>query len=110
MPNLRPATPSMIKAFTSEMLRQSLARVMPKVEAAYSMDRYNSWEQVAKTLLKHGLDERQTEAVMCSKWTRWAADASGQRYGSVSAKVVLDFVKKQGNDEVVKLTLEHFGN
>ena len=76
---------------------------------AYSADRYGSWSAVAAVLLKQGLTERQAEVVMRSKWTRWAADQSDARYGKVPAKVIADFVAKEGMDEVRKLTVETFG-
>lgn len=52
---------------------------------AYSSDRYNSWAAVAQTCLDMGYDEREAEAIMRSKYTRWAADSSGAPYGKVPA-------------------------
>lgn len=59
---------------------------------AYSTFRYASWPAVAEALLKRGLDAVECEAVMRSKWTRWAADASPARYGRVPAKALLAFM------------------
>jgi hypothetical protein len=77
-------------------------------EDSYSFDRYASWTAVAAALLRMGLTEKQAEAVMRSKWTRWAADAHGT-YDNVPAKAIVAFTEKQGMDEVRKLTLGTFG-
>lgn len=68
-----------------------LARqIAEKADDAYSTDRYNSWPAVAQVCLEMGYDARQTEAIMRSKYTRWAADMSSARYGTVPAKALLD--------------------
>lgn len=41
---------------------------------AYSADQYQSWPAVAHMLLGRGYSERETEAIMRSKITRWARD------------------------------------
>jgi hypothetical protein len=76
---------------------------------AYSADRYRSWRGVASALLQQGLTPLQTEAVMRSKWTRWAADAHSARYGQVPTKAIVAFVKKQTPGEIEALTIETFG-
>ena len=75
---------------------------------AYSADRYRSWFGVARALLALGLTERQAEAVMRSKWARWAADGHTARYGSVPTRALVDYVKRN-RDEVALLTAETFG-
>lgn len=85
------------------------AELALKTEGAYSFDRYSSWPYVAERLLRFGCTDLQAEAIMLSKWTRWAADASGQRYGHVTAQALIRFVAKQGKDEIAKLTVETFG-
>jgi len=42
-----------------------------KTSDAYSFDRYNSWEACVKKLRNNGLNDREIEAVLRSKWTRW---------------------------------------
>lgn len=83
---------------------------------AYSFDRYKSWSAVAEMLLRRGLSEKQAEAVMRSKWTRWAADASAARYGRVTGKDLERWIERsmQGNSpanmkEIEQLTFETFG-
>jgi hypothetical protein len=52
---------------------------------AYSADRYTSWTACAKVLLGLGYDAPQTEAILRSKMTRWAADFSNKRYGKATS-------------------------
>lgn len=48
---------------------------------AYSYDRYgvNAWLATAKYLEKQGLTDRQIEAMLRSKHTRWAMDHAGDK-------------------------------
>lgn len=48
--------------------------VAEKTLDAYSADRYESWASVAALLLSRGMTEREAEAIMRSKWVRWAAE------------------------------------
>lgn len=50
----------------------------------YSEDRYCSWPAVAQGLLDGGYSPVEAEAIMRSKWTRWAADCSDAAYGQAS--------------------------
>ena len=78
---------------------------------AYSTFRYRSWPTVAKMLINRGLSDREAEAVMRSKWMRWAADSSRVRYGSVPAKAIIEFLDTLTNEraEIEELTKETFG-
>lgn len=62
-----------------------VAAVAEQTSDAYSFDRYANWKACAQMLAKHGLDAKQIEAVLRSKWTRWAGDASNARYGHVTS-------------------------
>ena len=54
---------------------------------AYSTDRYSGgWNGCIRMLRRHGLDDQEVEAVIRSKWTRWAGDASGKPYGRVTSR------------------------
>ena len=55
-------------------------------KGGYSEDRYDSWPAVAQTLLNMGYSMVEAEAIMLSKWTRWAADDSDKPYGKVTAQ------------------------
>ncbi len=85
-------------------------RLYEKTETAYSYDRYRDWKSVCKAMLMAGYTEKQSEAILCSKWMRWAADASGQDYGRVTAKAAIQYVKKMSLKDVEALTVEHFAN
>lgn len=79
------------------MMRLTPAIVIARrTQDAYSSDRYRSWRAVAAALLKRGYDERQVEAIMRSKWTRWAA--ADQVMGKASAKDLLAFIDNPRNE------------
>jgi hypothetical protein len=53
-----------------------------KISDAYSRDRYrNGFIPCIKMLRKRGLSDREIEAVLRSKWTRWAADWAEGEFG-----------------------------
>jgi len=99
----------------------SAAAIAEKSRDAYSADRYASWQAVAALLLARGYDATEAEAIMRSKWTRWAADVNGAAYGKVPAKAVGDFlddmakrpkrhgIKTSVADAVIALVAETFG-
>ena len=55
---------------------------------AYSADRYSSWSAVAQVLLNRGYNEAETEEIMRSKWTRWAADKAGKSERCSSTAII----------------------
>lgn len=95
-------------------IKPQAAAIALKCEDAYSSYRYASWAGVAQKRLARGLDAKQVEAIMRSKWTRWAADASNARSGKVPAKAIIDFIDDSRNKinhaKIVSLTQETFGN
>lgn len=98
-----------------ERLQQRSLEVADRCSDAYSYDRYNSWAAVAKGLLKMGLTDAQAEAVMRSKWARWAsteAEDAGRPYGHASARFLVEFTRRElarNPNSVRELTLETFG-
>lgn len=50
---------------------------------AYSADRFANWASVIQLLLNLGYSEIETEAIVRSKWTRWACDHDTGRGGSI---------------------------
>lgn len=76
-------------------------------QGGYSQDRYASWEDVAQALLDEGYSEKEAEAIMRSKWTRWAADHSGQKYGRVTTFAITSYLDnngyKPGDEKVTEL-------
>ena len=90
--------------------RQAVA-IAEKCADAYSADRYASWLAVAKMLAKRGLNAGEIEAVMRSKWTRWAGDSSAHGYGRVTAKDLAHYVDNIGfltQAEIDQLVRETF--
>jgi hypothetical protein len=61
---------------------------------ALSARAYRNWAAVAAMLLKKGFDPEECEAILRSKWTRWARDASFKdyAYGKYPAKVLEDYI------------------
>lgn len=51
-----------------------------KTSGAYSWDRYGekNWKACVRMLSRRGYDDREIEAILLSKWTRWAGDAAGK--------------------------------
>ncbi len=67
---------------------------------AYSTDNYNNnWIPSIKMLRKRGYNDLQVEAIIRSKWTRWAADGSDKRYGRVNSADLARFLDAQTNLE-----------
>jgi hypothetical protein len=64
-----------------------------RLSGAYSTDRYrNGWSGCIRMLIKRGYTEAQIEAIIRSKWTRWAADGSEKRYGQVTSTDLARFL------------------
>ena len=85
----------------------------------YSKDAYRSWPACVAMLRRHGLDDLEIEAVLRSKWTRWAGDMAARPshgYGSYTAKDLEVFMNAPGSRsgnrwaEVKALTRETFGS
>lgn len=84
-----------------------------QLQDAYSTSNYNgNWSPCIKMLRKRGCDDRQVEAIIRSKWTRWAADGSGKSYGRNNSKDLAKFLNETPNlaAEVADLVKGTFGN
>ena len=92
-------------------LKMRAATIAAECSDAYSADRYRDWPGVALALLRRGLDDRQAEAVMRSKWTRWAADMwKGGTDENVPAKAIIAYLDKcETPESIAALTVETFG-
>lgn len=73
-------------------------------ESAYSSDRFASWTAVAEMLLRRGYNVEETEEILRSKWTRWAADRSTKPHGKATAKDLAAFL-----DDTAERALLHGG-
>lgn len=90
----------------------SAAALAERTSDCFSFDRYANWAAVAKMLLAKGYTDQQAEAILRSKWTRWAADASNKRYGQATGADLERFMAQQRNlaAQVAELTRETFGD
>jgi predicted ArsR family transcriptional regulator len=70
-------------------------RIADRTSDAYSVDRYKSWALVAEKLLRRGYREREVEAILRSKWTRWAADGHSAPHGKVPASAMIDYLNRE---------------
>lgn len=76
-------------------ISKTAQKIAARTEDAYSADRYENWGEVAQRLLTAGYSAKETEAIMTSKITRWAADADAtvSDYGQVPACAVTEWLK-----------------
>lgn len=83
------------------------AEIAARTEDAYSFSRYapGQWHVAAAMLLRRGYSEQETEAVLRSKWTRWAADAAGADYGQAFAHMLTSFLDDPRN-KITKYKVE----
>jgi hypothetical protein len=85
-----------------------------KTATAYSADRFANWTGVARMLKTRGYSDQQAEAIMASKWPRWAGDWSGKPYGKVTSADLARWLdngtsKTELGKLVQELTDETFG-
>jgi hypothetical protein len=71
-----------------------VAELAEKCSDAYSTDSYhNGWNGCIRMLRKRGYDDRQIEAILRSKWTRWTGDGSERRrYGRYTSTDLANFL------------------
>jgi hypothetical protein len=82
-------------------LRHDVAALADKTSDSYSFDRLSSWTELTRLLLKGFDDERKVEAILRSKYIRWACDAQG-KYDGISAKAVVRWLDANLSDKIVK--------
>lgn len=89
----------------SYMTSSELAKALvERTVDAYSRDRYQSWAAVAKALLAAGYSLEESEAIMKSKWARWAADEYETTSRKPTAKDLLRWIENNTKDgDVAKL-------
>jgi len=83
-----------------------------QTSGAYSYDRFKNWEAVIQALLNLGYTEMETEAIVRSKWARWACDhdtSFGGRYGYHTSTAMVRFMKGTPQSEINDLVFETFG-
>ena len=90
-------------------ITQKAKDLASKTSDAYSCDRFKNWSAVIQALLNLGYSEIETEAIVRSKWTRWACDHDSKRYGQHSSNAMIRFMNGISNSEVSQLVEETFG-
>lgn len=96
-----------------------MTHVCPKTLAerlrdAFSTANYQGgWKNCIKMLRKRGYNDTEIEAIIRSKWTRWAAASSGKRYGYNTSTDLAGYLDDPSNgctqEEVSILVRETFG-
>lgn len=88
-------------------------KLAEKLSDAYSTYNYGGdWSSCIKMLERRGYNVWEIEAIIRSKWTRWAADGSNARYGRKTSADLARFLDKYGQhegDEVAALVKGTFG-
>jgi hypothetical protein len=77
-----------------------------KTSGSYSFDRYRNWNAVVQMLINKGYTNDEIEAILMSKWTRWACDRDtrkGVRYGYHTSKALERFMEDIPRYEVEML-------
>lgn len=92
-------------------ITQQAKDLASKTSDAYSSDRFKNWGAVVQTLLNLGYSELETEAILRSKWTRWACDMDTSRnnYGHHTSSAMIRFLEGTPQSEVTALVNETFG-
>ena len=72
--------------------RNAAADLAERTQDAHSYDRYGQtrWTRLIARFLTAQYSARQTEAIMRSKWTRWAMDACGWRASSLELYLYIE--------------------
>ncbi len=80
-------------------------------DGAYSQARYGvtAWRMTIQALMDRGFTDREINAIMRSKWTRWALDALPESRSVALAAFMDDPRNGVTPDEVRKLTEETDG-
>jgi hypothetical protein len=78
----------------TRITRAAAAALADKTADAYSFDRYTSWTACAAMLLRRGHSAMEAEAILRSKWTRWAADVADKRHGRATAADLAAYMDK----------------
>ncbi len=97
---------------------QRVMRLFEGTSDAYSFDRYRDrgWLACIRLLVRLGYDDRQIEAILRSKWMRWASDGADKPYGYANSASLAKFLEKgdrnpitPNDPRVEELTLGTFG-
>jgi hypothetical protein len=77
----------------NQELKSKAVMLALKTQDAYSVLAYRNWAAVCTFLLKRGYTEDEAEAILRSKWMRWAGDFSKKnKYGYLTSADVARFL------------------
>lgn len=82
-------------------IKQRAEALAEKTLDAYMADGYNSWSAVCAFLLRRGFSEKEVEAIVRSKWMRWAGDAESRNDGCTTGTIER-FIDKRGERSMFK--------
>lgn len=90
-----------------ELKAADLAR---RTSDAYAFGLYNSWEACVRALRREGLGDGEIEAVLRSKWARWAADRKAPGRKKASSMDLVRYLRENGSESSIRaLVDETFG-
>jgi hypothetical protein len=82
-----------------QAMQKPVKEFAEELSDAYSTDAYGGWEGCILALRRRGYDDRQIEAIIRSKYTRWAADENS---GTGTPKGLLTFIDDPRNEVTPK--------
>lgn len=86
----------------TKLSKDKIQALVNETSDAYSYDRYGEqgWRACVKLLIRRGYTAREIEAILRSKWMRWAGDSSERNhyghYNSADLATFLDSNKHRG--------------
>ena len=80
--------------------KNTLNKLVEASEIAYSYGAYKNWKAVCAMLLRKGFTPEESEAILRSKWTRWAGDGSKATYGNYTSKDLERFMNTMSDEEL----------
>jgi hypothetical protein len=75
-------------------IQSRISALSAKTQNAYAVNRFRSWDACVRELILRGYDDAEVEAVLRSKWMRWASD---QANGKATVKHLKDFLDNPAN-------------
>lgn len=73
--------------------RQLAEEIANRTNQVYSFERYADWTDCAHAILDLGFSETETEAILLSKWMRWAGDMTLFNWGEVPTDAIVNALK-----------------
>jgi len=92
------------------MTKDEIHKLVDDTEDAYSFERYGklNWADCINMLDATGFTAQNIEAILRSKWMRWAGDMSDNEYGHITADDLKKFLLTMDDlhEQVDQLTRE----